>query len=252
VSWWVDLYDDLLADVFLERTDSSELERTARFLIEGLELPVGAEVFDQCCGIGSIALELSAAGFSVLGVDQAARYVERARTEAERRSLGARFVAADAFEFVPDRPVRGAFNWWTSFGYAAEDDRNRAMLERAFEALEPGGWFMLDTMNLASLLRGFLPEVITSRATPDGTVTLRRLSELDLASGVMHKRWIYELPGGRRVERPSSVRVYSADALLEMFRRVGFVELAAFGGIDRSPLGLDSPRCILRGRRPAR
>jgi 2-polyprenyl-3-methyl-5-hydroxy-6-metoxy-1,4-benzoquinol methylase len=246
--WWQGLYDDLLAEMLLVRDDPAEVTATVELLVRALELQPGARVFDQCCGIGSLALPLAARGFEVVGVDLIAGYVERAQKCAMRQGLSARFFAADAFEFVPAQRCDGALNWWTSFGYAEADAENVRMLARAREALRPGGLFLLDTMNVAGVLRGFQPHVVRRRETPRGEVVLLRESELDLRGGAMNKRWTYFLPGGERVVRTSRVRLYMPDTLVRLFEAAGFVEVEIFGDLGGGALALESPRCLVRGR----
>ena len=251
--WWQPLYDDLLATMLLERHDPAELDATLDFLVAqlGLGSRPGARVFDQCCGIGSLSLPLAARGYAVVGVDQAAAYVDRARTEAAAAGSAIDYHAADAREFVPAQACAGVFNWWTSFGYGDDDDDNARMLAAAFAALEPGGVFLLDTMNAVGLLRRFQPQVVTRRETPDGELVLVRDSRLELETGTLHKRWTYFLPDGRRVEYPSAVRLYQPHELVALLRGVGFVDVELLGDLDGSRLSLDTLRCICRARRPA-
>jgi SAM-dependent methyltransferase len=249
-TWWAELYDDLLAEVLLVRGDPADTARTLSYLISQLRLEPGSRVLDQCCGIGSLALPLAQAGYQVVGVDQAKGYVARARGEASRAGLSVELHAADAFEFVARPPCRAVLNWWTSFGYATDDETNLQMLLRAFESLEPGGRLALDVMNLPGVLRNFAPTVTLRRQTAHGEVELARESELDLARGELRKLWRYTLPDGRRVEHVSTVRLYMPHSLAELVRRAGFVDVVLHGELDASPLGLDSRRCILVATRP--
>ncbi len=244
-AWWASLYDDLLADVLLVRGDDGDTARTLRYLTAQLHLTPGCRVFDQCCGIASLAIPLARAGHAVVGVDQAARYIERGRADAAAAGAAVELHVGDAFEFVPRSPVRAAFNWWTSFGYALDDAQNARMLARAFEALEPGGRFALDVMNLPGVLRAFAPTVVTERETAGGRIKLVRDSRLDLAAGALHKRWTYHLPDGRTVEHDSTVRLHLPHTVAELLRGVGFAEVVLHGDTDGSPLALDSRRCIL-------
>src|SRR5262245_23654662 len=114
--WWADFFDDTLAEMFLVRADEGELTATLAFLTERLALGSGSMVFDQCCGIGSLSIPLARRGIRVVGVDQCAAYVERARRESA--GLPATYEVGDALAFTPAGPCDGAFNWYSSFGYA--------------------------------------------------------------------------------------------------------------------------------------
>ena len=244
--WWSELYDDLLADVLLDGTSAAETDATVRFLVEQLALAPGDRVFDQCCGTGRLAIPLARWGAEVVGVEQAARYVERARERAAAAGVAPVFVVGDAFAHVPDRPCAAAINWWTSFGYLPDDDANARMLRRAYEALAPGGRFALDAPNVPGLYAAFRPHEITRR----GDTVMLRESRLDLARGLLHKRWTFVAPDGRRVERPSTIKLYPPDRLAALLEGAGFTVERVLGGVDARPIALDSPRCIVIARRP--
>ena len=247
--WWEPLYDDWLADQLLLRGDA-EVAESLDFLQRRLELRHGDRALDQCCGIGSMAIPLAARGVNVLGVDQAAGYIERAKAAATERGVNVELVAADASAWTPSERVHAAFNWWTSFGYSPSDEENRKMLARAFDALLPGGRFALDTMNVPGVLRGFQRDVVLRRDTPRGHVTLLRESSLDLARGMMNKEWSYFLEDRRVARHSSSVRLLMPDAIASMLRSVGFEAIELVGSVGGEPLTLESPRLIALARRP--
>ena len=116
----------------------------------------------------------------------------------------------------------------------------------AFEALEPGGRFALDFLNVPGICAHFRPHDIARK----GDLLMLRDSRLDLAAGVLHKTWTFVAPDGRRVERPSTVRLYNPDRLAQLLADVGFARLELFGDVDGQQLTLASPRCIVIGTRP--
>jgi ubiquinone/menaquinone biosynthesis C-methylase UbiE len=244
--WWTSLYDDHVANVLLERTSPADVERTTDFLVAELELGLGSTALDQCCGTGRIAWALAKRGVAVLGVDIVPSYVRRALRREVTLPNGLSFEPADAFVYraIPCRDA--AFNWWTSFGYAAADDDNLRMLARARESIRPGGRYALDFMNVPGIYRNFRPRVVTEA----GGVTLVRDSTIDLDANVMHKAWTFTLADGRRFVRNSAVRLYDPAALRRLFLAAGFDDVRIRGDVDGSPLTLDSPRCIVLGRNP--
>lgn len=250
--WWVPLYDDLLAESLLVR-DGDESE-TLAFLED--ELLLGrrakpARIFDQCCGIGSLAIPLALRGHNVLGVDQAEGYIERARITARHAGSSASFVAADAFEFVAQPACDAAFNWWTSYGYAGSEARNHRMLRRAYESLVPGGRFALDVPNLAGVLRHFDEDRTDRRETPLGTIEMRRESRVDLEAGRLLKRWTFQVDGTVRANRNTSLALAMPHDHMAALRSVGFEIAAAYASTTRDPITIDSRRCILVAEKSA-
>jgi len=189
---------------------------------------------------------LIAVQLDVVGVEQAAPYVARALARAREAGVSLELVVGDAFEYVPPAPCAAALNWWTSFGYLPDDDGNARMLRRAFEALAPGGRFALDLPNVPNLYQTFRPSEITRR----GDVVMLRESRIDVAHGLLHKLWTFVTPDGRRLARPSTIKLYTPDRIAGLLAQVGFVDIAHHGGVDGAPLDLASPRCIVVGRRP--
>jgi SAM-dependent methyltransferase len=247
--WWTDFYGDLLADVLLETTSGDEIAQTLGFLQRELDVTAGRRVLDQCCGNGRLSHALAEEGVELIGIDIIPGYIDRAR---EGGGGGGRceFEVADAFKFVADPPCDAVFNWWTSFGYALEDEKNLAMIERAFESLRPGGKFALDFMNVPGIYRHFLPHVITRAPHAEGEITLLRESEIDLQNAAIRKNWTYYQNGKLQAEHESVVRLYEPSKLSSLFSEAGFVNVTLFGGLDSSPVTIDSPRCIVTGTKP--
>lgn len=243
--WWHTFYDDHLAAMLLDNTSEAEIQRTADFLENILEVCSHSRILDQCCGTGRLSWALAKRGHALLGVDLIPRYIERAKAGGVATPVP-EFIAADALTYVAAAPCDAAFNWWTSFGYVAEDTENLRMLQRVCESLKPGGVFALDTMNVPGLYRHFRPQVVTRH---DG-VTLVRESSLDLAAGVIRKQWTYFLPDGKRVEHETAVRLYDPAMLRKLFTQAGFSDVRFLGDVDASPLTLDSPRCLVIARKP--
>lgn len=254
--WWVELYDDLLAESLLVR-DGDESE-TLAFLEDELRIARGprrSRILDQCCGIGSLAVPLALRGHDILGVDQAPGYIERARSAALSVTTdtggSAAFEVADAFEFVATPACDAAFNWWTSYGYADSDARNHRMLRRAFESLVPGGRFALDVPNLAGVLRHFDGDRTDRRETPLGLIEMRRQSRVDLAAGRLLKRWTFRVDGAVKADRQTSLALAMPHDHMSALRSVGFEIAAAYADTARGPLTMDGPRCILVAEKPA-
>ncbi|MBL8615648.1 MAG: class I SAM-dependent methyltransferase [Deltaproteobacteria bacterium] len=249
--WWALLYDELLAELMFDGADPGEAAQTLALLRrEGL-LSLGARVFDQGCGNGRLALALLAEGAVVEGVDLIPAYIAAAQQRAEVAALAssARFWVGDIAEALPSAPCDLAMSWWTCLGYAPTDAENLRPLQRAFEALRPGGTYAIDTMNVAQVLRAFLPQVERRLARPEGELRLLRDSWIDLPAGVLHKRWRWSLPDGSARERLSAVRLYLPHEWARLLRRAGFDSLRFVGDLSGGPLTEDSSRCIIFAQR---
>ena len=74
--WWESLYDEHLATILLERRDPESHRAELDFIEAQLQLSSGARVFDQCCGIGSLALPMAQRGYEVHAIDLIEGYMQ--------------------------------------------------------------------------------------------------------------------------------------------------------------------------------
>jgi SAM-dependent methyltransferase len=252
MAWWDSFFDDLYADIGLAHTSVEATVARANLLdrlVAKLHVSPGDTVFDQCCGIGRLALPLAERGMHVIGVDQAASYIARANAEAARRKLPCEFHVGDAFEFVAPRPCDAAFNWFTSFGYDQDDAVNARMLHRAFDSLRPGGWFGLDLLCLPRVLREFREAAVSRHAVAGGELLMLQEPRIDFLTGMIRSDWTFFHPDGTRHTRRVENRAYMPVDLIAMFTRAGFVDIDVCGA-DNEPFDRMSRRLVVYGRRP--
>ena len=251
VDWWKSFHVIEMADLFLQRSTDEELRETVAFLSEQLELTRGKRVYDQCCGVGTLSLELAKANINAVGADLCEVYIQRAKQDAESQNASCEFVCDDAFSFVPTLPCDATFNWYSSFGYASSDQRNESMLQRAFESLKPGGMFAMDVPNFPSLIRNFQFHLVRHGQSNGRDVTCLRESKIDWETGQLKQTWKWFSDNSAVVTRNSELRLYWPHQIQEMLWRVGFRQIRMLGDIDERSLDFDSPRLILIARRPA-
>lgn len=249
-NWWKSFYDDTPFYLYLERNDPAELEATLRFLTNVLQVSPGDRLFDQCCGMGSVSIPLAKRGYRMIGVDLCDGFIRRANGDIADGALEAEFYVGDAFEFVPEEPCDGAFNWYTSFGYSAKDSENIRMLQRAYASLKPGAWFALDFLNAPMIRNNFQPTMVRKLDTPDGEIVITRNCEIDEETDLMKQVWNWQMPDGRKIETPSTLRLYTPGQLVRLFERAGFTNIRLYGNLEGDPRSDRSPRCICVGRRP--
>jgi SAM-dependent methyltransferase len=256
-AWWKEFYEDTPFESYLRRSNKQDLDDVVEFLWQKLKLSPGAQVFDQCCGVGSVSLALARRGVSVVGVDLCGKYIEEATGEATKSKLNCRFDVGDAYEYVATPACDAAFNWWTSFGYALEDEDNIKMLQCVYKSLKPGGLFCLDYPNVSYLLR-HLKESETIKLDDLGSeVIVLRETIMDLIEGLRRQKWTFTLADGRQTIHDTWLRLYLPDQLAKLLRRSGFDDIKFFGGVSggfscglkNPPLGIDSPRCLVTAKR---
>jgi ubiquinone/menaquinone biosynthesis C-methylase UbiE len=241
------VFNDDFAALYLDRSSYGGFDSTIAFLEKYLHLTPGCHVLDQCCGTGDVSLALAKRGYNMTAVDIVSSYIDRARRMAVDAGVDVSFHAGDALAFMPDAPCDAAFNWWTSFGFFDDDQKNLSMLQQAARALKPGGYFALDYMNSAERRRRV--------AAADGLLVTendkggRWESRVDAARNMLVKTWYYTDPSGTaRVIEGDGVKLYSAADMTAMFTAAGFCDVTLLGDYTDTAFEESSPRCIVTAR----
>ena len=247
--WWEVFYDDTYADWFLS-DEAGAGTAAARYLVEVLGLTPGYRVLDQCCGVGRVSLPLARLGMRVLGVEQSAGYVARARHRSASEDLACEFHVGDARGFEPEVLCDAGFSWATSFGHFSDHRDNIALLIRARASLRSGGRFALEYYGLPGLLRVLQPRWSQQRSVNGGILEVTRDSEVDFQRGLLLQRWQVTLPDGDTWRGEGTTRMYMPHELVACLQEAGFVDVALVPGMDGAAFGFEADRCVVVGTAP--
>ena len=128
-----------------------------------LQLAEGDSVPDAPCGHGRLANTLASRGCRMTGVDITPPFIARARKDAADTRVSVDYRIGDIRALdLPSDAFDAAFSWFTSFGYFS-DAENRRVLEEYRRVLRPGGALLIETLQLASILRRMRGTVATRR-----------------------------------------------------------------------------------------
>jgi 2-polyprenyl-3-methyl-5-hydroxy-6-metoxy-1,4-benzoquinol methylase len=245
----VDWYDGYFEDEWLDEIALHIPEERTRsevdFVVERVELRPGARVLDVACGHGRHSLELARRGFDVTGIDLSPRSIALANAAAAREGLDATFLERDARDVGFDGEFDAAINLFTSaLGYFDTEAENQRVVDGVARALRSGGSFLVDTINLLSLARGF--RELHWEEYASGTLMVER-REFDFRTGRSRSDWTFVRPDGSRRTITHSLRVYAPHELMAMFDAAGLDVADSCGNFAGDELSFDAPRLILRG-----
>jgi cyclopropane fatty-acyl-phospholipid synthase-like methyltransferase len=217
-------------------------ERTARevaFLVQQLAIDSSVHVLDLACGSGRHALGVARHAGQVTGVDFTDNYIALARRSAEQLGLASvRFEVADMRELAAHGEYDVAYNYFTAWGYH-DHATNLDVLRRVFEALRPGGRFLIEILSRERLMTIFKPKDFSLSA--DGRITLDS-REFDFHLGRLRNTRTYIEPDGKRSEIVMDNYVPASDALVRHLQDAGFHEVRLMEAPTGEPLTLQSPR----------
>jgi SAM-dependent methyltransferase len=122
-----------------------------RFLVaEVAKLPPG-RALDLACGEGQNAIWLATLGWEVIGVDYSEVAIGKARARAERQGVAVDFVCADLVSYEPQSR---AFDLVAILYLHIPAHERAGVLERAAEAVAPGGTLVFVGHDLSNLTDG--------------------------------------------------------------------------------------------------
>jgi SAM-dependent methyltransferase len=203
-----------------------------------LGLRAGVTVLDLACGHGRIANRLAGMGARVTGLDATARFLGLARADARERGVHVDYVRGDMRWLPWSGRFDGVVSWFTSYGYF-DDDQNRAVLAEVYQALRPGGRFLIELNHKDGLLPHWVPATVTE--VGDGILIDQR--EFDPLTGRSNARRTI-IRDGRVRHSFFFVRMFSFTELRDWLDDAGFPTVHGYAG-DGFGLSAASRRMIL-------
>ena len=100
-------------------------------------------VYEPACGTGRLLVKLATEGFEVGGIDLNPRAVDYCNERLRRHGFEPTALVGDMCDFRTDTPIDAAFNTINSFRHLATEREARDHLRCIFEALRPGGIYVL-------------------------------------------------------------------------------------------------------------
>jgi len=223
----------LEADQYDDEPFTKATEAEVAFLIELLQLPKGAAILDVGCGTGRHSVALARHGFAVTGIDLSEDMLEKARERAAAADEQVTFVQSDAAKFDSEPVFDAAIGLCEgALGLLGQGDdpidRELAVLRNVYAALNPGGRFVVNALNVFRIARKV--------GNDEEAETFDVMSQTTLNTAV------FETPSGP-VELPCRERMYTPTELSLMLRVAGFVVEHLWGGTAgnwrRGPMELD-------------
>lgn len=222
--------------------DQEEAQDAVELVLRTLGSPAG-RVLDLASGAGRHLFEFRARGLWAVGLDLSTPLLARARADGPELLL----VRGDMRSLpFADASFDLAVNFFTSFGYFADSDEDRRVLEELQRVLAPeAGGFALDFLN-AERVRSTLVDRDERELNGKRVVQERHLEEGGKV--VVKHIQILDPSDGRLVGTfQERVRLYSAGELEEMLVAAGLESERRFGDYAGSEFREDSPRLILMG-----
>ncbi len=243
--WYETFFDENYLKEYAGGLTPERAQKEADFIDSTLNLPQtaeGARILDLCCGHGRHTVELAAAGYSMVGQDLSATFLDLAKDAAAARDLQIRFIHADMRQIPFESELDAVINLFSAFGYFDDNAENQKVLDAVGRALKPGGKFLIDLLNTLRIIRDFLPQSWDELS--DGTVVLTKRN-YNILTGYNEECRTYIAPDGSKREIHLALRLYFYPEFTEMLNRAGLTPIQVFGDYDGSEFTWDSKRMIV-------
>ncbi len=254
--WW-ESDGGFFGDLYKEADDSKEghlnspqalAERTETEIngvIELTGLQPGGAVLDCPCGYGRHSLALAEKGYQVTGADINERFLTLDNEELSHRQLpNCRFIKQDMRHIDMPGQFNAIINMFYSFGFFDSDQENMEVAKNFYNALKPGGKFLMHThVTVPRLVSGkLLNYQMRNLASGNQLELYRRYNkETKREDG----EWFVVSPDGiKKALTPYSVRIYTPEEYTAMCKEAGFSGVEYYGDWSGSPYTDDSAQMI--------
>ncbi|OGU54612.1 MAG: hypothetical protein A2V66_17340 [Ignavibacteria bacterium RBG_13_36_8] len=237
--WYKDWFaDEDYLKVYCHR-DDTDAEILIGTILSNIKIPVNAKILDAACGAGRHSILLAKKGFLVTAFDLSQTLLNMAVENSRSLGLDINFITADLRTIQLEHEFDLILNLFTSFGYFEKDEDNYKFVQKAFNFIAPGGYFVLDFLNRNNLLRNFKSR--SQRLIQD----MKILEERGIENDRIVKR-IFLKRDGNQKEFFESVRLYSKDEIIYHFEEIGYKVYKIFGNYHGKPFDEnDSERLII-------
>jgi SAM-dependent methyltransferase len=214
------------------------------FVLSQVDLSPGARVLDVGCGPGRHSIELAQRGFDVVGIDPSAAMINAAKARALEAGVAPTFRQVSGESFAAVDPFDLTICLFTTLGQISQQGENRGLVQRVYEALRPGGFFVVETRQRAPTVRHLQTEERFGEGEHYTDVRRRYDATTETVTEIFE------------VVSPSSTqryllryRLYSRIELADLLEAAGFTVVASYGDYEGHPLDPDSAMMLLIGQK---
>lgn len=218
-----DIYDTLMLDAPYPLW----VEKVLRLAHD--HLPQNPKILDLACGSGRVLVQLAKMGFDVTGVDQSSEMLAIARWRMEEEKIPPfPLYEQDMRELSLGTSFDLIYSFLDSICYLTREEEWRALFQRVYHHLNPGGLFYFDIHSLFKIGRwGECPIV-----QDDEEISYIWIPEVIGEGHVIHRLSFFRLErDGRykRIDEEHEERTFPIDQVAHWLRRVGFHLLSVTG-----------------------
>lgn len=219
--------------------NQTEAAQLVRLILDNVCLPQNSKILDLACGAGRHSVLFAEKGYNVTAVDLSDTLLKVAVEHAKALELKIKFLKSDLRYLELDDKYNMIVNLFTSFGYFDSDKENIGVIQKAIRLLEPGGYFVLDFLNKnyveKNLIKYSEEPVENGLLIQERSILENRVTKKITIRKNNHEEFYSE-----------SVRLFTSEELLNIFKRRGLAIKKTFGDFHGNKFDKEnSPRIII-------
>lgn len=227
MAWYKDWFNSEEYLRVYKHRDSVEAEELVSLIQKNINLSKGSSVLDMACGAGRHSIAFARKGFNVTAVDLSERLISEAKKNSNLEKVKINFIQSDIRDLNLNLRFDLAVNLFTSFGYFETDEENFDVIQKAYELINPTGYFVLDYLNKSYLEKNLVP---LSKMKQNGTTIVQNRT---IQENRVKKKITIE-KDGIISDFYESVRLYSVPELKDILKSMGFQTKKLFGDFSGS------------------
>ncbi len=194
------------------------------------------ELLDLGCGAGRLAIELSAKGYAVTGVDNSPTMLKIARRNADERRVKLRLLRSQLSELKITGRFDAAYSVQDPFNYVLEEEELSNSLARLRSLLRPGGVLIVDIMNFASLYGRWKRALRQTSRGKNWMIRTRVSHEVDDVNMLWYHRLTTQMAldgRPRRWKETHVLRMWTFPEFRSQLIANGFSDVHTFGSLRK-------------------
>jgi ubiquinone/menaquinone biosynthesis C-methylase UbiE len=225
-------------------------DREVEGVITLLNLKSGDRILDCPCGYGRHSIALARRGFEVVGSDINSEMLAPALQTSEGKN-NISFVKENMQNLTYQEEFDAVTNLFFSFGFFETEEENNDVVRRFYDALKPGGRFLMHTDVNVPHLESTHYKFHETRNLVTGN-KLEINERYDAANQRLYGQWTLISPAGIRKElTPYKHIIYTYESFAKICREVGFIKIKGYGDWDGTLVRNDSEEMMVVAEKPA-
>lgn len=200
-------------------------------------------VLDLGCGTGKMTRLMSAQGYDMTGIDNAAEMLQIAAMEPGKVPI--LYLLQDMQDLELDGCVRAVYSVCDCVNYVLDEEELQQAFSRVHEYLEEDGAFIFD-VNTSYKYTKLLAENTFAESRDEGSFIWdnyyneeERINEYDLTLFIPEGDELY-----RRYTETHYQRNYETETLLKLLKNAGFIDICVYDDYTDAPLCETSERAV--------